>query len=139
MIVYSYYDASPDAPPGQAESFRAWERSWSNHGWKPRILTSRKARSSSLFEEVTAKLPGNHDFALPWLALHAAGGGWLVPKSVLNTGFAPVRRRSRIVFYHPGILWATRRGVEQILKTAWTKDWDNFFLANFDTTDRFEC
>jgi len=136
--VFTYYDASPDAAPGQAESFRAWEKTWIAHGWKPRILTSRRARQSSLFDEVAERLP-QIEIALPWLALHAAGGGWLIPKSVPNTGFRPTRRRNRVIFYHPGILWGSARGLEEILRTAWTKEWDKFFLAHFKTTNLFEC
>jgi hypothetical protein len=138
MDVFTYYDASPAVEVPQADDFRAFDASWSKFGWTPKILTSRRARLSQLFEEVSGRLPNNHDFALPWLALHAAGGGWLVPKSVLNTGFRPARRRAKVIFYHPGILWATRRGCEEILKTAWTKDWDKFFLKHFQTVDLFK-
>ena len=136
MNVYTYYDARPDAEPGQAAQFRLWEATWTNCGWNPRILTARKARSSPLHDAVVSRV-AQPEIAYPWLALHAAGGGWLIPKSVLNKHFKPARRRNRLIFYHPGILWATRRGIEDVLRTAWTKDWDKFFLKHFVTKDLF--
>lgn len=134
--VFAYYDASPEAPAGQAELIRTWEASWTALGWTPRILTSRRARQSLLYRDVAERLGEDAvSVALPWLALHAAGGGWLVPKTAVNQSFRPARRRQKVMFYHPGILWSSKRGMEEILRAAWTPKWDKFFLERFHTVD----
>lgn len=37
---------------------------------------------------------------LPILALHAVGGGWLVPLNVINFSWAPPKHTNRLMVYH---------------------------------------
>lgn len=84
MKVFTYYDASLNAPPEQASLVTLWERSWRNHGWHPRLISARHAKRSSLYK----KFEGNTRVH-PLLAMQACGGGLLVPMYVMNLGFAP--------------------------------------------------
>lgn len=63
MNVYAYYT------PGRMEELRVWERLCRNKGDRPRVLTVRS---------VPPKLLKKFTGPLSLLALHGAGGGWLV-------------------------------------------------------------
>lgn len=120
MDIYTFYDAGVDAPDGQAERFRAWATSWEKQGWKPRILTARKAKQSPLYAETIARIPGRS--ALPYLAFHAVGGGWYAPMSATNGLFKSGSRQARLtVFPVEGIVWSrSRAGVAELLKAFGT-------------------
>ena len=133
MNVFTYYNAAPGFSTERAEAFRTWANSWAAQGWTPRILTARMAKQSPLYGEITARLPG--DVALPYLAFHMVGGGWYAPVSAINYDFKPVRRRSRVTMYNGAVMWATKRGAEEILRAIGTKKWDRYFLLNFLTKD----
>lgn len=136
MNVFTYYDAGPRLFPGNAGRFRAWEQSWSKAGWTPRLLTSRMAKLSPLYNEVILHTPKKgHSSVIPLLALHYAGGGWFVPQTVLNLSFKPKNRNRKVIFYFPGIMWATKRGVEEVLNAICIKQWSKFFDAHFQTLD----
>jgi hypothetical protein len=132
MDIFTYYDASPGFTGSRAESFRAWAASWAKLGWTPRILTVRKAKQSPLYPKI---FPRVGKAALPYLALHAAGGGWYAPTSAINYDFRPRCRRNRAALYHDGVVWATKRGTEEILNALGTKEWDSYFLLKFLTLD----
>lgn len=85
--VFGFYDCSLNAPANQPDMVTLWDRSWRNRGWKPRLLTSRHARRSKLF-----KRWGSDPANWPLLALHAVGGGWLVPFQVINFSAAPAQK-----------------------------------------------
>lgn len=90
MNVFAYYDASLTAPSEQASLVTLWERSWRNHGWKPRLISARHAKRSSLYKKFAAKTKVH-----PLLAFQACGGGLLVPMRVMNLGFAPTHAEAK--------------------------------------------
>lgn len=102
--VFGFYDCSLNAPANQPDMVTLWDRSWRNRGWKPRLLTSRHARRSKLF-----KRWGGDPSNWPMLALHAIGGGWLVPFQVINFSLPPVEK---------GKFYLSRHRIEQLLKGA---------------------
>lgn len=102
MEVFGFYDCSQSAPENQPDMVTLWDRSWRNRGWKPRLLTSRHARRSKLF-----KRWGSDPSNWPMLAMHAVGGGWLVPFQVINFSLPPVEK---------GKFYLSRNRIEQLLK-----------------------
>lgn len=104
MEVFGFYDSSLNAPANQPDMVTLWERSWRNRGWKPRLLTSRHARRSKLF-----KRWGSDPANWPLLALHAVGGGWLVPFHIINFSLPPSAK---------GMFYLSRYGIEQSLKNG---------------------
>lgn len=138
MKVYTYYNASPEAPEDQAERFRIWHDGWTAQGWETRILTYRKARQSPLFAKTMARFkdcePEIRHAALRWLALHAAGGGWF--SAVTKSGVAiPLQKipRKPLLFYFPNLMWAKKSACIEALKCLGTPAWDAFFFGNFTT------
>lgn len=132
--VYTYYDASPDAPDGQAERFRAWATSWEKQGWEPRILTARKAKQSKLYAEVLSRVPGKA--ALPYLAFHAVGGGWFAPMNATNGLFKPIRRAARLLVWPvEGLIWSrSSAGVADLLKAFGTPGYDKVWWGEDGTS-----
>lgn len=102
--VFGYYDSSLNAPASQPDRVTLWERSWRNRGWKPRLLTSRHARRSKLF-----KRWGSDPSNWPLLALHAVGGGWLVPFQVINFSFPPAAK---------GTFYLSKSTIERMFRTG---------------------
>lgn len=113
MNVFTYYDARPSAPDDQAERFRQWRQKWAERGWATRILTSRKAKQSPLYEKHFR--PELEDLLLPWLALHAAGGGWFSPMASIDPAIEPRKCRYK-VRYFPGVMWASKSGAAEVIK-----------------------
>jgi hypothetical protein len=100
MIIYTYYDASVGINT-QAELIRQWELSWARRGWEPRILTPRNAAQHPFYREFVSHInrlptvnPRKYENAcyLRWLALDAAGGGWMSDYDVINFAMAPHTR-----------------------------------------------
>lgn len=80
MKVYTFWDSSDAAPLRQAELFRVWERSWSRHGWTPRLLTDWNIKDRAPLDYLwTAALAG-------------VGGGFYSNIRVFNNGLkAPLK------------------------------------------------
>lgn len=130
MDIFTFYDASPEAPDGEAERFRAWATSWEKQGWKPRILTARKAKQSSLYAETIARVPGRS--ALPYLAFHAVGGGWFAPMTAPNGLFKPVRKQAKLIVYPTvGLIWSRSRvGIASFIKAFGTPGFDKIWWGD---------
>lgn len=78
MTIYTYFDSSHPNPAKQAEFLRLFERSWARHGWTPRVITSRGARSSE------------HDgLPIRYRAMESVRGSWFADIQLLNVGFRP--------------------------------------------------
>lgn len=141
MNVFAYYDASPEACPDQAEFVTFWERSWRNRGWTPRLLTARHARRSRFY--VKQKRYVNR---LPLLALHAVGGGLLVPLSVINFDTQTIRGRG-LLRDACGIYMASKTALGKYFNHSasfssfkicvWRGQlaWDRFGLVKFEKPD----
>jgi hypothetical protein len=137
--VYAYYDATPGAPIDQAEKYREWAESWKRLGWSPRILTSRRAKQSPLYKEIIAASAENSKPAiLPMLALHAAGGGWLVPLSAHNEAFKPSRPKERIQLFYPGVIFtSSRKATAELIAEFNSNRWNQFFVKHFSSQSAF--
>ena len=75
-----------------------WRDSWARNGWDPVVLTLSNATHHPLYEQLWAAvlaLPTlNNKYYetqcyLRWLAIAAAGGGFMVDYDVMNLGFRP--------------------------------------------------
>lgn len=97
MDIFAYYDCSLNAPETQPVWVPLWERSWRARGWNPRLITARHARRSKFYSKVR---PQDRERVLPILALHAVGGGWLVPLNVINFSWSPPKPTKRLVVYN---------------------------------------
>jgi len=113
MDIFAYYDCSLDAPEVQPAWVPLWERSWRARGWNPRLITARHARRSKLYAHYK-----NRPLAMPLLALHAVGGGWLSRLEVINFSFEPKALSKSFTAVGPGIFQATRPALERYLKTG---------------------
>lgn len=92
MKVYTYWDFSATAPERQAEFFRIWERSWSRHGWEPRLLTSWNIKEK-----------GNDE--PDWLsAFIGVKGGFYSDIRVFNNGLKPFKPRLALCEDASGLL-----------------------------------
>ena len=136
MDIYTFYDAGVDAPDGQAERFRAWATSWEKQGWKPRILTARKAKQSTLYAETIARVPGRS--ALPYLAFHAVGGGWFAPMTAINGLFKPTRKQAKLIVYPTeGMIWSrSRAGIASFLEAFGTPGFDKIWWGDGGSISR---
>jgi hypothetical protein len=103
MNVFSYLD--PFASGIGLELISLWSDSWRAQGWTPRLLTIRDARKHPDFDENQPP---------PLFAWEQAGGGWYCPTHVINFSFSPKRLRAKHEFFYGGVLWATRRGANEI-------------------------
>jgi len=109
MDVYAFYDCSIDAPTGQAAMVTLWERGWRNRGWTPRLITERHARRSGFYTE------HKHDVQISLLALHAVGGGWFSPLSVMNFDFPPAKLYPGGVELPYGVYAASKTVIHNLL------------------------
>ncbi len=111
MKVFTYYDTSETAPADQSLLVTLWERSWRNRGWTPRLISERHAKRSKFFPELEYA-----QHLHPRLALHAMGGGLLVPMYVINFGFRPkdFETPGSDAFLYPfGIVHANKAGLKK--------------------------
>jgi hypothetical protein len=91
-IMYTFYAEIHDHPfntPGgmtfgaHEELIRVWKQSWSDAGWDPRVLTEDDAKRHPDYTHLRAMVDrmdtGSYDKLcfLRWLAMSAAGGGWM--------------------------------------------------------------
>lgn len=94
-IVYTYFD--PDVNfPHQREIITLWSKSWTNHGWHPRIIRSHKAQPGyQEFENRVDCFPtvNKREYEracyLRWFELWRLGGGFMTDYDVINFGFKP--------------------------------------------------
>lgn len=107
--VFTYYQPLDIRHSGeQAEMIRHWKRSWAKQGWNPRVLGIEDARRHPMFDEFDArvrKLPtvNSVDYEVAcyhrWLAVAAAGGGFMSDYDVVNYGFKPKPIQSDLTIY----------------------------------------
>lgn len=71
MISFAYWDATPEAPPRQAELVALWHRQCIASNYTPRLLTARD-------------VPKGKTGDLPLLALRAKKGRTLFDLTTLN-------------------------------------------------------
>lgn len=91
MKIYTYWNPSAPVGEDQAQMIRLWQRSWTLHGWEPRLLTSLNVKRSK-----DSKFPARF-FDQMCLALCSVGGGWLTLPSVINIGLKPYRPKEPVL------------------------------------------
>jgi len=89
MVINTFFDAT-DIVPGQGEIIRLWRDSWQSRGWEPRILNPRTfaydPRRKIFLERAKRDATSQKSYyrLTRWLALAAAGGGWMCEYDVIN-------------------------------------------------------
>lgn len=112
MDVFAYYDCSLTAPEIQPAWVPLWERSWRARGWNPRLITARHARRSRFYSGFK-----DSPALIPFLALHAVGGGWLVPLNVINFSFpASVKKTVLAIRYPDEVFQAPKPALERMFR-----------------------
>lgn len=107
--VYTYYHDYDEESSGEHyEMIAHWGRSWANRGWNPKVLTRQDAVKHPLFKEIDDRLRRlptvnvlEYELACyhRWLAVAAAGGGFMSDYDVVNYGFKPRRIQSDLTVY----------------------------------------
>ncbi len=100
-IMYTFYkrkrDKNEETTNGDQALLQLWTDKWTEAGWDARILTTDDAKRHPRFEEFDEKLSqvplngNNEDYNrlcyYRWLAVAAAGGGWMSDMDVLPLNF----------------------------------------------------
>ena len=85
-----------------------WRRSWAKQGWNPVVLGVEDAKRNPMFREFDEKCqklptvnPIEYELACyrRWMAVAAAGGGFMSDYDVINYGFKPRQPESNLVIY----------------------------------------
>ena len=85
-----------------------WRRSWAKQGWNPVVLGIEDAKRNPMFKEFDArcrKLPtvNTAEYELAcyrrWMAVAAAGGGFMSDYDVINYGFKARKPEAELVIY----------------------------------------
>jgi hypothetical protein len=124
--IFAFYDCSLDAPADQADMVTLWERSWRNRGWNPRLITARHARRSKFYVRHKNKAE-----LIPLLALHAVGGGVLVPLRVMNFSLTEWMPAGRVSQCPHGIVTGTRGALEKYLRRPGRRGYKFSYCRSF--------
>jgi hypothetical protein len=108
VVIYTFFDSSPDAPADQPEQLRLWDRNWRAQGWTPKLLTIRHARRSKLFK----RYPEQHVHSTFLFALHTVGGGWMVRKNQGVCVMKPRKPRRGKEIHFDYFFYMSRRALE---------------------------
>lgn len=107
--VYTYFsEVDYQHVADQWSMISHWKQSWAKRGWSPHVLGIEDARKHPMFsefEERVLQLPTVNTVQYEtacyfrWLAVAAAGGGFMSDYDVVNYGFIPRSPASDLVIY----------------------------------------
>ena len=95
--IFTYTESVPGLPDNSS-LIELWKKSWAAQGWAPVVLGRQDAMKHPLYAGLLPRFkalptvnPPQYELAcyLRWLAVAAAGGGWMSDYDVINYGFAP--------------------------------------------------
>jgi len=140
MNIYTFYEPEPILADHENEQLiELWKKNWASHGWEPCVLKTQDAERHpewQKYRDAFAKLPsvnpGKYEqyCYYRWLAMAAAGGGWMADFDTFNYGFNPTEIIDDLV------MASTHNGAVPCLVGGTQKGYQNVCLWISQTTLR---